>query len=245
MPKSADLDILGLATAPGGENMRGRINRRPALAASLGGVRAAIGGLVAICCILAPAEVHAKHAALGPGPDDQAPAADAPAAADKSGQSTVITGEFVETHDRLTPEVYRGIERVHTFQISLSGKNQIHETWTLGRADAGGALMNRQGKVRGRFGFKVRQGEQSVTIGESGSHVVWHILGEKKLQRIFAGEHLLMMLEIEIGPDNACRASARYLQQTGFEFVVMRRGDNGELANFSLPHVERASCAIQ
>jgi hypothetical protein len=210
---------------------------------------AAIGAFLAICCVLgSPTEVQAKHAA--PGADqDETPDASAPPGGDRSGQSTVITGEVVETHDRLTPEVFRGIERVHSFRINLSGKNQIHETWTISRPDMGAWRLNRQGGIRNgnrtRFGFKIKQSEGDATIGENGSHVVWHVLGEKKLQRIFAGQHFLMMMDIEIGPDNACRVDARYLQQTGFEFVVMRRGDNDELANFSLPHVERASCAIQ
>ena len=120
----------------------------------------------------------------------------------------------------------------------------------MDRQPAGhGRAANRPDGIHGsanhRFGFKIKQTEDAATIGENGAHVVWHVLGEKKLQRIFAGQHFLMMMDIEIGPDNACRVDARYLQQTGFEFIVMRRSDNDELANFSLPHVERASCAIQ
>ena len=87
--------------------------------------------------------------------------------------------------------------------------------------------------------FKISKTEDAATIGENGAHVAWHVLGEKKLQRIFAGPYFLMMMDIEIGPDNACHVEARYLQQTGFEFIVLRRSDTDELANFSLPHVER------
>lgn len=205
---------------------------------------AAIGGLFAICCVLGSTEVQGKHAALGAEQDDETADASAPSGADRSGQSTVITGEILEIHDRLTPDVFRGIERVHSFRINLSGKNQIRETWTVSRPDASGWRLGRHsGKAQVRF--KMRQSEDAATIGESGSHVAWHVLGEKKLQRIFAGQHFLMMMDIEIGADNSCHVDARYLQQTGFEFVVMRRSDTDELANFSLPHVERASCAIQ
>jgi hypothetical protein len=230
--------------------MSGLSDRLLSLAPSRGRVgAAAFGGLFALFCVLGPAEVQAKHAALGADRDDETPDASAPASGDRNGQSTLITGEVVETHDRLTPEVFRGIERVHSFRINLSGKNQVRETWTISRPDMGAWRLNRQGGIRNgnrtRFGFKIKQTEDAATIGESGSHVVWHVLGEKKLQRIFAGQHFLMMMDIEIGSDNSCRVDARYLQQTGFEFIVMRRADNDELANFSLPHVERASCAIQ
>ena len=205
---------------------------------------AAIAGVFALCCVLGATEVQAKHASLGADQDDETPDASSPPGAERSGQSTVITGEILETHDRLTPDVFRGIERVHSFRIDLSGKNQIHETWTISRPDMGGRRGNgHSGNAKPHF--KIKQTEDAATIGENGAHVVWHVLGEKKLQRIFAGQHFLMMMDIEIGPDNACRVDARYLQQTGFEFIVLRRADTDELANFSLPHVERASCAIQ
>src|ERR1700691_6132898 len=109
--------------------MKELVNRLPSLAPSRGRVAAAaFGGLFALCCVLGPSEVQAKHAALGADQDQETPDASAPPGADRNGQSTVITGEVVETHDRLTPEVFRGIERVHSFRINLSGKNQIHET---------------------------------------------------------------------------------------------------------------------
>jgi hypothetical protein len=41
-------------------------------------------------------------------------------------------------------------------------------------------------------------------------------LGEKKLQRIFAGQQFLLVMNIEIDADNACHLDAKYLQQQGF-----------------------------
>jgi hypothetical protein len=236
--------------AAGAEGMSAWINRLASLASMRRRVgAAAIGGLFAICCILAADEVQAKQRLPGADQDSETPDASSPPDNGKGGQSTVITGEIVETHDRLTPEVFRGIHRVHSFRISLSGKNHVSETWTVSRPDMGDWRLNQtsgnhSGNKR-RGGFGIKQTEDAVTIGETGSHVVWHVLGEKKLQRIFAGQHFLMMMDIEIGPDNSCRVDARYLKQTGFESVVMRRSDNDELADFTLPQVEHASCAIQ
>jgi len=70
-------------------------------------------------------------------------------------------------------------------------------------------------------------------------------LEKKSYSAYFAGQQFLMIMNIEVGESNACHVDVKYLRQTGFASVVMKRADTGEMANFSLPRVERASCAIQ
>jgi hypothetical protein len=160
-------------------------------------------------------------------------------------KTTIIRGEIVEKHDRLSdtndpsnPEA-PDIEWSHEFTISLSGKNQVSETWNNTRLGGGSRGFHR------RRGPLANQSENNGTLGDKTGKVVWHILGRNKLQRILPGEHYLMMMDIEIGEDNSCRLDAKYLRQTGFVSVRMRRADTGEMANFSLPQVEKASCSIE
>lgn len=164
----------------------------------------------------------------------------------EGGKQTVIRGEIVEKHDLLsdandpsspqTPD----IEWSHAFTISLSGKNQVSEVWNNTRLSvAGGRGFGR------RRGPLATQAENNGSLGDTTRKVVWRILGPKKLQRILPGEHYLMIMDIEIGQDNTCRLDAKYLRQSGFVSIRMPRADTGEMSNFSLPRVEKASCTIE
>jgi len=206
----------------------------------------AIVWLLAIACAFSPASVQAKHATLNDAPPDETPDASAPSQA-QSGKATVIRGEIVEVHDRLAPAEQSGIKRSHSFTITFSGKNHVSETWL----ESGGApILDRRKRYSGG-GFRVFQDEDSVTIGSNTEHVVWHVLSERKLQRLFSGQHFLMMMDIEIDAGKACHVEARYLKETGFDSIVMERRDSmapgvtGTMANFSLPRVESASCSIE
>ncbi len=201
--------------------------------------RIAAAAIVVISCALGSGPVQAKDAALDEKQDNATP--DSSPTPPRDGHGTVIQGELVESHDLLSDAndpasvQVRDIEWSHKFTITLSGKNHIEETWNSARLGFGG-------RSRGPL---ATQSENSATIGDSASKVVWHVLGAKKLQRIFAGQHFLMIVNIEIDESNACQVDVKYLKQTGFASVVMKRADTGEMANFSLPRVERASCAIQ
>jgi hypothetical protein len=191
--------------------------------------------VVAVCALISfPAE--AKHATLKDQPDDQtqnpAAAKDEP----QSGKSTVIKGEFVEVRDRLSPAAQSGIRRQHTFTVTMSNTHHVDEEWTD---------SDTRGRTFGRRHPKItRQDADSATIGDTSQHVVWHVLGPRKLQRIFAGQHYLMTIEIEVSESNACRLDVRYLKQVGFEAITLEQ-PNGTMAEFSLPQVENASCAIE
>jgi hypothetical protein len=159
---------------------------------------------------------------------------------------TVIRGEFVEVHDFLSddndPSAPRtaNVEWSHAFRITLSGKNQVTEKWDSERLKVGSANspLSSQGENEGIIG-------DNGTIGQNSNHVVWHILGKNKLQRIFQGQRYLMIMDIAVSADKTCIVEVRYLRQTGFVSIVMKRANTGTMGNFSLPRVERASCTIE
>ena len=207
----------------------------------------AMAAIVAIGALIST-QAPAKHDAMKDDPEEETQERAAAQDQSSGGHSTVIRGEILESHDRLSPEV-KDIERLHAFRITLSGKNHVSETWTDRREDLDPRSMQ-AGNHRNKSDFRIARDESTATIGDSRSNVVWRVLGPKKLQRIFAGRHFLLIVNIELDANNACAIDARYLKQTGFESISMRslpmRGDaNGEMAEFSLPRVERASCSIQ
>jgi hypothetical protein len=202
-------------------------------------------GIFVVCCAIAAFPAKAKHATFKDQPDDQTQSPALTNNGPQGGRSTIIHGEMVELHDRLAPAELRGIRRLHRFTVTLSGANHVSETWTNGRDNRGGGQrMRMRGGSRGQR-IQVLQDENDGVIGDNSGHVVWHVLGPKKLQRIFVGEHFLMMVTIEIDSDNKCSLEAKYLQQTGFESITMLREDNAEPATYGLPHVEETSCTIE
>jgi len=170
-------------------------------------------------------------------------------AASAGGKVTTITGEILESHDLLpdadgsSAPLISDIRWSHRFTVELSGHNHIEEKWFSVRLGVGpSALAHR--KLGGPPQL-TKSMENSATIGAGSGKAVWHVLAANKLQRLFAGQHFLMMIDIEIGADKSCRLEAKYVKQVGFTSVVLRRATTGELANFSLPQVQSATCEIQ
>jgi hypothetical protein len=182
-------------------------------------------GLVAVSWALSLAQVQAQQTQSNAPPPEQ---------------STVIRGEFVEVHDFLSddnaPASPRtaSVEWSHGFTMTLSGKNQVAEKWNGNRL---------------RIGSKpsplTSQDQSNGMTGQNAGHIVWHILEKNKLQRIYKGQHFLMIMDIEVSAGKECHVEVKYLKQTGFVSVVMKRIDTGTMANFSLPRVESASCTIE
>jgi hypothetical protein len=146
-----------------------------------------------------------------------------------STNDTVIQIDFVEIHDRLTPDQRPGIAAQHQIVATLSG-SRVSE--------------NNQTVINRRRGLLVRQGQNSETLGDNSARAVWHVLGPHSLRRIFAGKQYLMMTDIEISGGNACNVQIKYLLQKGYSDIINRRADNGEPAHFSLPRVVSAECSI-
>ena len=151
--------------------------------------------------------------------------------ASRSGSTsdTVIQIDFVETHDRLTPEERPGITAQHQIVATLSG-NRVNE--------------NNHTVINRRRGSLVRQGQNSEALGDNSARAVWHVIGPHSLRRIFVGKQYLMMTDIEISDDKACAVQIKYLLQKGYSDLINTRADNGELAHFSLPKVVSAQCSI-
>jgi hypothetical protein len=147
-----------------------------------------------------------------------------------STSDTVIQIDFVETHDRLTPDERPGIAAQHQIVATLSG-SRVSE--------------NNQTVINMRRGSLVRQGQNSETLGDNSARAVWHVRGPHSLRRIFAGKQYLMMTDIEISAGNACSVQIKYLLQKGYSDIINRRADNGEPAHFSLPKVVSAQCSIR
>jgi hypothetical protein len=150
---------------------------------------------------------------------------------------TVIRVTVVETKDRLPPDELRGIVRRHEMTVTLSGENRVSESNSSVRVGGGVGRKKR--------GPAALSGENSEAMGDESGHVVWHVLGERKLQRIRVGEQFLTMMNIEIDGDDHCHIEVKYLEQKGFTDVVIKRPDNGEMAHFSLPRLVSAACSIE
>ena len=220
--------------------------------------RAAAVAILAGAIGLATTPLSAKH--LAPQPDSDAepqpsPApAPAPADAPAAGHGTVIKGQFLETHDLLgdandpANPMTSAIQWTHDFTIVLSGKNHVSEKWNNVRASRGASTIVDHGarnRMRNRsWSLPFSTAENGVTIGANAGQAVWHVLGDKKLQRIFPGQHFIMMMNIEVGAGAGSSLEVKYLRQEGFSTIVMRMPD-GLPANFSLPRVESASCTIE
>jgi hypothetical protein len=149
----------------------------------------------------------------------------------RSAGDTIIQIDFVETHDRLTPDVRPGIVAQHQIVATLTADNRVNE--------------NNQTLVgRRRMPF-VKQGQNSEALGDNSARVVWHVLGPHQLRRIFAGRQFLSLMDVEIGAGNTCSVQIKFLLQKGYTDYIAKRADNGEFAHFSLPKVVSSECAIR
>ncbi len=146
---------------------------------------------------------------------------------------SVITIEFIETHDRLDPDPKAGISRSVKIEATLSGDGQVHENDVSGFG---------RGKKHNP-GWS--ENENDEKLGDTSSKVVWRVEGPHKLQRLVVGKQFLTVADVDVGQDGSCSVQIKYLLQKGYSEVIMRRRDNGEFAKFSLPRVLSSSCSIQ
>ncbi len=90
--------------------------------------------------------------------------------ASKAGSTgdTVIQIDFVEAHDRLSPDERPGIVAQHQVVATLSAGNRVSE--------------NNQIVVgRHRRGSVVRQFQNNEALGDNSARAVWHVLGPHQL----------------------------------------------------------------
>jgi hypothetical protein len=208
-----------------------------------------VASIAVACLSFSAATLAAKHEQPVDSTNEETPDAAPPGDIEK-GASTVIIWEVVESHDRFSDAdgssepIVSGIEWSHKFTAALSGRNHVAEKWTNIRVSPGGAIAAGRMKKSNRSSPSNEQ-ENVATIGAKSSTAEWHVLGPNKLQRLFAGQHFLMVMNIEIGGDKSCHLEVRYLRQEGFTSVVMGDASKGEAAFYSLPRVQSASCSIR
>lgn len=166
-------------------------------------------------------------------------AASGAAAYAQADKQTVIQVQIDEKHDRLAPDPLQDVEWIVEYTITLTGKNKVTETqknMVVGTA---------KGSVDPRRAASLNSTSQRDAELGQGGNVVWQVLGPRNLRRIATGKQFIVMFDIDIDQSNNCHIDAKYLRQSGFTDVIMKRADTGELAHFSLPRVVSASCSIE
>ncbi len=164
-------------------------------------------------------------------------------------KTTTIRIVVDETHDRITPDGNLPIEKLHEAEITLSGKNAIHETWAQTNIGASPLKGHHAGAGFVEHTHADPGGHRDTAMGETADanfgQVIWHVLGAHKLQRIQSGKQLLQVWDIEIDNNNRCQIDTKYLLQKGFDFFVAYRAGTREIAHFTVPKVLRATCSIE
>jgi hypothetical protein len=155
-------------------------------------------------------------------------------------KQTVIQVQIDEKHDRLAPDPLQDVEWIVKYTITLTGKNKVTET------QANTVVGSSKGQCDpAHCAYLNSTSQRDATLGESDTKVVWQVLGPRKLRRIGTGKQFIVMFDIDIDQSNNCHIDAKYLRQSGFTDVIMKRADTGEMAHFTLPRVVSASCSIQ
>jgi hypothetical protein len=164
-----------------------------------------------------------------------------------NGKPTTIEVTIDETHNRFTVGGTLAIEKLHKIKVTLSGANNVSESWTqtnVGNghsqsthADPGGDRTTSLGKMTDE------RPDQSGAENEGRAE--WHVLGEHKLQRIRAGRQLMERWDLDIDKSGGCRINVSYLLQSGATSYVAYIAGTTQLAHFTLPRVQRASCTIE
>jgi hypothetical protein len=164
----------------------------------------------------------------------------ASAQSDQSDKTTIINFQFTERHDRLTPDVERDIEWTNDFTVTLAGKNKVSENQSV--VFRGSPLHPATGERVIRLSHT---DERDTALGDEAKTFIWQVLGPKKLRRIYTGTQFALVIDLEIDQRNSCHVNVKYLKQTGFVDVVMKRTATGTMEHFTLPRVVSASCSIQ
>jgi hypothetical protein len=165
-----------------------------------------------------------------------APAAE-PSRAQDLAQGLTLSGKIISTHDRLPPAEVRGIIVERDFRIRIFGKNSIDEEWTAT------ALSNANNH---HLNLPPQTGHGGRTLGEEDATVVWRVAGPHSLQRISQGKQFAMVLNFDVDDKNrTCKLNAKFALEVGKKSVILRRADNGQLAEFTLDRVLSAACSVE
>jgi hypothetical protein len=137
-----------------------------------------------------------------------------------------IDARFQEVHRRLDDFDHPIVWDCH-LTVTLSGKNNIHETWEN---------HNNNGLQS--------SGASESTFGYEGKAYVWHVLGAKKLTRFQEYLQHTMTMIISVRADNTCSLQVNYKLKPGYSDMYTPRADNHVMTHFTLPKLLSTSCAI-
>jgi hypothetical protein len=164
-----------------------------------------------------------------------------------NGKPTTIKASIDETDNRFTGGGTLAIEKLHEIKVTLSGANNVTESWTqtnVGNghsqsthADPGGDRTISLGKMTDE--------RLDQSGAENEGRAEWRVLSEHKLQRIRAGRQLMERWDIDIDKRGGCRINVRYMLQSGATSYVAYIAATTQLAHFTLPKVQRAFCTIE
>jgi hypothetical protein len=152
----------------------------------------------------------------------------------QSERTTHIHIVIDEIHERITSDGNLPIEKLHEYNVTLSGTNQVNEVW----------VQTNIGIRTGDYKHSDPGGENATTIGGSRG-VVWHVLGDHKLQRIRAGEQIIEIWDLKVDNGNSCNIDARFLLQKGTTYFIANIAGTSKIAHFTVPKVQHATCTIE
>ena len=134
------------------------------------------------------------------------------------------------------PVEVKGIVIERQYRITISGKNAVEEHWSST------PVRNASGDLH----MAVSSTDSQRALGEEGATVAWHVVGPNALQRISQGKQFIVVMRFQFDDrKKTCSLDARFVEQQGFDFVVMRRADNGQLADFTLDRVLSTTCKVE
>jgi hypothetical protein len=153
--------------------------------------------------------------------------ASAAGAQTQSNPTTVIHGQYRESHILMNSDNYKPIVWTNDFTVTLSGRNSIHEEW---------------------HGVNQRNIETSnsgdLVLGSTAGSVTWRVIGPATIRKIVEYRQHTMVLTINTSADKTCKLDVEFKLKPGFTDMLMPRADNHELSHFTLPKLMDASCSI-
>ena len=148
-----------------------------------------------------------------------------------------FTGTIVSTHDRLPPYEVKGIVVERKYRIAFASATDIEEHWS--------SMVLRTANAP-NVNLPNPDSDSRHSLGEDGAKVVWHVVNPHTLRRISQGQQFIVVMTFSFDDKNkTCKLDAKFAQQQGFDYVVMRRTDNGTMANFTLDKVTDTTCEVK
>lgn len=141
---------------------------------------------------------------------------------------TQIHAEYGATYDRIRPDPFRGINLRHSFDVTLSGTNDVKETGTRQAGPMSDSQQNRS--VLG----------QRATDGNT----AWKVAGPDRLERTVDGPQSVMKMVITTS-GNSCKLDVNFELKSGFKEFMFKQIRNGQMGYFTQPKITSTTCTIK